>query len=84
MINILQIFQISLSSTEQSQRKSTFEGNKVELPLPITLPMSFLALALLRQTTPLLLLHLGNTFQNRSVSSPAPVTIEAPSGLIAR
>jgi hypothetical protein len=27
---------------------------------------------------------LGNTFQNLRVSSPAPVTIEVPSGLIAR
>lgn len=28
--------------------------------------------------------RLGKTFQNRNVSSPAPVTIVLPSGLIAR
>jgi len=50
------------------------DGNKVELPLPTT-PAP---------TVPLLLLALGNTFQNLRVSSPAPVTIEDPSGLIAK
>jgi hypothetical protein len=50
------------------------EGNNYELPFPIT-PAP---------TAPLLLRDLGKMFQNLRVSSPAPVTIEAPSGLIAR
>ena len=62
------------------------DGKSVEFPFPITFPISPAALEdpspLL--TTPLLLLHLGKTFQKRRVSSPAPVTMEAPSGLIAR
>ncbi|CDF39722.1 unnamed protein product [Chondrus crispus] len=33
---------------------------------------------------PLLFFALGNTFQNRSVSSPAPVTIVSPLGDIAK
>jgi hypothetical protein len=31
-----------------------------------------------------LLLAFGNTFQKRSLSSPAPVTMELPSGFMAR
>ena len=54
--------------------KSILDGNNDELPLPIT-PAP---------RAPLLLLDLGNTFQNLNVSSPAPVTIDEPSGLIAR
>ena len=65
------------------QRKSMFEGKRVEFPLPITFPI-FAPLELPVSVQPLLLLHLGNTFQKRRVSSPAPVTIDAPSGLIAR
>ena len=50
------------------------EGKRVELPFPMTpAPMA-----------PLLLLLFGNTFQKRNVSSPAPVTIDEPSGLIAK
>lgn len=69
-----------------AHRKSIFEGKSVELPFPMTFPISppreLRPLTL--QTTPLLLLHFGNTFQKRRVSSPAPVTMEAPSGLMAR
>ena len=57
------------------------EGKSVELPVPMTLPIPPPPML---DTTPLLLLHLGKTFQNLSVSSPAPVTMEDPSGLIAR
>ena len=54
--------------------KSTLEGKREELPLPTTpAPMA-----------PLLLLDFGNTFQKRRVSSPAPVTMDDPSGLIAK
>lgn len=54
--------------------KSTLEGKRDELPLPTTpAPIA-----------PLLLLDFGKTFQNLNVSSPAPVTIDDPSGLIAK
>ena len=39
-----------------------FEGNREEVPVPIT-------------PAPLLLRDFGNMFQNLRVSSPAPVTI---------
>ena len=54
--------------------KSMLDGKRVEEPLPIT-PAPII---------PLLLRDLGNTFQNLRVSSPAPVTIEEPSGDIAK
>ena len=55
--------------------KSLLLGNRVELPLPtIPLPIG----------PHLLLLALGKMFQKRRVSSPAPVTIELPSGFMAR
>ena len=54
--------------------KSMLLGKRVEFPFPMT-PVP---------TAPLLLLDLGNTFQNLRVSSPAPVTIDEPSGDIAR
>lgn len=51
--------------------KSTFDGNRFDDPLPtISLSPEFPAKA------PRLLLDLSNTFQKRSVSSPAPVTID--------
>jgi hypothetical protein len=50
------------------------DGNNVDVPLPITPDPSM----------PLLLLDFGNTLQNLRVSSPAPVTIDDPSGDIAR
>jgi len=55
--------------------KSTFEGNKDEVPTPTTS---------LEPTAPRLLRDLGKMFQNLNVSSPAPVTIDDPSGLIAK
>lgn len=54
--------------------KSMLDGKRVEEPLPIT-PAPII---------PLLLRDLGKTFQNLRVSSPAPVTIEEPSGDIAK
>lgn len=62
------------SSLEDYHLKSMLEGNNEEFPLPMTPAPS----------APLLLRDLGNTFQNLRVSSPAPVTMEDPSGLIAR
>jgi len=50
------------------------DGNSDEFPLPMT-PLP---------TAPLLDLDLGKMLQNLKVSSPAPVTIEDPSGLIAK
>ena len=55
--------------------KSTFEGNREDVPDPTTpLPPK----------APRLLRDFGKMFQKRRVSSPAPVTMEEPSGLIAR
>lgn len=53
-----------------------WEGNSDDVPEPM--------ISLVPQRAPRLLLDLGKTFQKRSVSSPAPVTIELPSGDIAR
>lgn len=50
------------------------DGNNAEFPFPTTPAPN----------APLLLRDLGNTFQNLRVSSPAPVTIDDPSGLIAK
>jgi hypothetical protein len=49
-----------------------FDGNREELPLPEYGKLSDFPLTE------------GNTFQNLRVSSPAPVTILYPSGLIER
>jgi hypothetical protein len=51
------------------------DGKRVEVPEPTT---SF------EPRAPRLDLDLGKMFQNLKVSSPAPVTIEDPSGLMAR
>jgi hypothetical protein len=51
------------------------DGNNEDVPEPtISLPA----------TAPRLLLDFGKMFQNLKVSSPAPVTIDEPSGLIAK
>ena len=51
------------------------DGNNEDVPEPtISLPA----------TAPRLLLDFGKIFQNLKVSSPAPVTIDEPSGLIAK
>ena len=52
------------------------DGNKLEDPLPI--------ISSPQPSTPRLDLLFGNRFQKRRVSSPAPVTIELPSGDIAK
>ena len=54
--------------------KSALEGKREELPDP-TMSLPQMAWELL---------DFGKMFQKRRVSSPAPVTIEDPSGLIAR
>ena len=54
--------------------KSRLVGNSWLVPVPTT-P---------EPHKPLLLRDFGKTFQNLKVSSPAPVTIEEPSGDIAR
>ena len=56
--------------------KSSLEGNSFDVPEPM--------ISLLPQRAPRLLRDLGKMFQNLRVSSPAPVTIEEPSGLMAR
>ena len=56
--------------------KSTLEGKREEVPEPM--------ISLLPQKAPRLLRDFGKTFQKRRVSSPAPVTIEDPSGLMAK
>ena len=55
--------------------KSMLEGNRVDVPDPTTS---------LSPTAPRLLLDFGKMFQKRRVSSPAPVTILEPQGLIER
>ena len=59
--------------------KSKLLGKRLELPLPTTPGPLFLP-----RGPHLVLLALGKMFQNLSVSSPAPVTIELPSGFMAR
>ena len=70
------VFHIDFILMQLVHLKSTWEGKSDEVPEPM--------ISLLPQRAPRLLRDFGKTFQKRSVSSPAPVTIEEPSGLIAK